>query len=190
MTTGMARAGTAVLFAAVLLIAQATVAAELVLPARESAVVSNPADAGECRLLLALERPVELERAEVLLAVLLVELPLADRIGEVPPVEVFLCEREWLEGLVSWDGGWESGEGVWDESAGAFVDIERSGSGVVLTADVTGVLRTAVEGSTDQPVLILVPWLTVPGLAAALQECSAWIDVEWMPAERVNRGHH
>ena len=112
-----------------------------------------------------------------------------DRIGEVPPVEAFLCEREWPEGLVSWDGGWESGEGVWDESAGAFVDIERSGSGLALTADVTGVLRTAVEGSTDQPVLILVPWLPVPGLATALGGCTASIDVEWMPAERVRPSH-
>ncbi len=183
-------ARTAAVLALVLLGVWAASAADLELQVGERVVLSNPEDAGECRLLLALDRPPQLERAVILLATLRVELPHAARIGELPPVEVFFCEREWPEGLVSWDEGWESGDGVWDESWGALVDVQRAGDGLLLTADVTGVLRAALRASAEEPALILVPWSSVPGLPAALPECSASIEVEWMPAEPVRRNQH
>ena len=146
-------------------------AAGLTIPLAEAAVISEPGNPTNVRVLLRFDVPLSLSGSTVDLAMLHIALPLAEADVDEVPFEVFPVTREWSAGEVAWDEGWADGDGTWSRADGALIDIpvgeERS-----VRIDVTRLVQTWVDGGLANHGSVLVP-SKAPAVVASLELAAA-----------------
>jgi hypothetical protein len=146
-----------------------SMAAVLTLPASETAVLQNPADLTEQRLLIRFDVPAYLSEGTVEIALLELRTTVisADSPGGVT-LNCFPVTTDWVPEAVDWSEGWTSAGGDHDETSHAMCAAAVSDSSL-LRFDVTGIVESWTATDMGNYGVVVT---AAPSEAGALEDAS------------------
>ncbi len=119
------------------------------------AVIRDPECSGRARVLLRFRMPDELDHGVVDMAIARLEIVTQQQGASSVPVEAHVVTRAWDPESVTWDAGWATGQGSWDDTR-VCGGVVRFGRTPALGLDVSELLGASARSrATDFDIVLL-----------------------------------